>query len=135
MRILVMDDYRSHGESLAEFLAAKGHEALYAETYAEAQWLVDLMRFDFALLDFDMPGMSGPRVAQGLAKRLPKIQSVIMSAKTPSGVRLAELGGLRFLQKPVYTSALLEILGQLERDMAGLALVQRSSFSLVKYVK
>ncbi len=133
MRILVMDDYRSHGESLAELLGAKGHDALYAETYSDAEWLLDLLRFDFALLDFDMPGMSGPAVAQRLSKRFPSIRSVIMSAKTPTGARLAELGGLRFLQKPVATSTLLEVLRQVERDLAGLALVQRSAFSLVKY--
>lgn len=133
MRILVMDDYRSHGESLAELLGAKGHEALYAESYSDAEWLLNLMRFDFALLDFDMPGMSGPAVAQRLSKRFPSIRSVIMSAKTPAGPRLSELGGLRFLQKPVSTRALLEILCQAERDLVGLALVQRTGFSLVKY--
>jgi|GEM_PF-1964151 DNA-binding NtrC family response regulator len=133
MRILVMDDYKSHGESLAEFLGTKGHEAIYAETCADAEWLLDLMKFDFALLDFDMPGMSGPSVAAKLSKRFPHLRAAIMSAKAPTGTRRNELGSLDFLQKPVRPEALIEVLRRVQEQLAGVALVQRSTFSVVKY--
>lgn len=133
MRILVMDDYRSHGESLVELLASKGHEALYAETYDDAEWLLDLFRFDAALLDFDMPGMSGPAVAARVSKRVPHVRAWIMSAKAPTGQRLKELGGLQFLHKPVQLEALLALILETERELTGRALVPRSTYSLVKY--
>ena len=133
MRILVIDDYKSHGESLAELLGAKGYEALYAESYRDAEWLLDLLRFDLAVLDFDMPGMSGPAVAAKLSERFPSLRSVIMSAHTPTGPRLKELGNLLFLEKPVLTNALLDIVTRIERDLAGSALVLRGRLPVVKY--
>jgi DNA-binding NtrC family response regulator len=133
MRILIVDDYKTHGESLADLLSSKGHEAIYAESYADAEWLLELMRFDLALLDFDMPGMSGPTVAAKLTARHPSLRSVILSAHVPTGERLVELGGLPFLAKPVPTTALLQMLEQVARELAGLSLIQRSAFSIVKY--
>jgi len=133
MRILILDDYRSHGESLAELLGSIGHEATYAETYSDAEWLLDLLRFDIALLDFDMPGLSGPAVAARLAARFPRIRSVIMSARKPTPARLKEIGSLPFLEKPVPMAVLLELLRDVERELLGVALVQRTAFSVVKY--
>jgi two-component system response regulator YesN len=118
---------------LADLLGSKGHEAIYAESYTDAEWLLDLMRFDMALLDFDMPGMSGPNVAARLAKRYPHVRSVILSAHAPTGERREELGGLPFLAKPVAMESLFEIIGQVARELAGFALIQRSAFSIVKY--
>jgi DNA-binding NtrC family response regulator len=133
MRILVMDDYQSHGEGLAEFLGSRGYEAIYAASYADAEWLLALMRFDLAVLDFDMPGLPGPAVAAKLAERFPQLRSVIMSARPPSGPRKAELGSFLFLEKPVPTDALLEIVGRVEKEIAGFSVVLRSVFSVVKY--
>lgn len=117
MRILVLDDYRSHGESLAELLHSRGHEALYAANYQNAEWLLELFPFDFAILDFDMPDLSGPAVAARLARRSPPVRSAIMSAQPLTAPRRDELGGLRFLHKPFALARLLELLSEVEREV------------------
>jgi DNA-binding response OmpR family regulator len=132
MRILVIDDYRSHGESLVELLLSWGHEALYAAGYDDAQWLLDLFKFDVALLDCDMPGMNGPAVAEKLAERFPDLRSVIVSARPP-GTSRAELGSLHFISKPVRPQELLDFLQLMIRERAGCSIVLRSVYSLVKY--
>lgn len=132
MRILVMDDYRPHGESLTDFLQTKGHQALYAETFTEAEWLLRLFPFEMAVLDFDMPDMTGPAVAARLTERLPGVQSVIISALPLEEARQQALGGLLFLQKPVSTAALLEVIRQAELSRQGFPVVVRGGFSVVR---
>jgi two-component system response regulator DesR len=130
MRILVIDDDRPHGESLLDLLQSKGHEALYAQTDADARWLADLLRFDLAILDHDMPGTSGLRLAALLTEKFPGLLCVIVSARPAAEI---PLGGLRFLPKPLPIPALLEMLIDLERQRGGAPLVLRTGFPMVKY--
>lgn len=133
MRILVIDDYKSHGESLVELLKTLGHEGLYAQSFTDAQWLLDLFRFDVAILDFDMPAVSGPEAAQDLAKRFPEMQAVIVSAHTPEGDRLTCLGELPFLPKPVVHDTLRSLLEEFARARLGSVLIRRTGFPMIKY--
>jgi DNA-binding NtrC family response regulator len=133
MRILIVDDYRSHGESFAELLQSRGHEAMYAERFIDAEWLLGLFRFDLAFLDFDMPGLTGPALARKIAERYPEVHSVILSAHVPDGARRLELGELPFLEKPVPAALLFDLIEKLERARAGSALMRRPVFSVKKY--
>lgn len=133
MRILIIDDYRLHAESLVDLLGTLGHEALYAPSYSEAQWLLDLFPFDLAILDFDMPQMSGPAIAAKLAERFPSMRSVIVSAHSLEGARRVELGSLLFLPKPLQPQALAALLQSLQAVDAGLPLTVRRAFPMVKY--
>ena len=133
VRILVIDDYHTHAESLVELLEALGHEALYAPTYSEAEWFLDLFQFDLAILDFDMPEMSGPAMARRFTVRNPKMQSVIVSAHSPQDERLKELGELLFLPKPLKSAALSDLLESVRILQTGLPLVLRQAFPLKKY--
>jgi DNA-binding NtrC family response regulator len=133
MRILVMDDYRPHGESLTELLQTKGHDAIYAQCFADAEWLFGLFRFDAAFIDFDMPALSGPAVAAILSEKFPSLRSVIISAHAPVGARRVELGDLLFLQKPVPVDTLWELVAMIEREQAGSSLVRRTIYAVIKY--
>lgn len=133
MRILVIDDYRNHGESLLDLLRTLGHDALYAQSYEEAQWLLELFRFDLAVLDFDMPGTTGPAAARHLAARCPTMESVIVSAHALDSARRAEVGELAFLAKPVHREALAELLHRIEQARVGSALIRRGPFAVIKY--
>ena len=133
MRILVIDDYRNHGESLLDLLRTLGHDALYAQSYGEAQWLLDLFRFDLAVLDFDMPETTGPAAARHLATRFPDMEQVIVSAHALRGTRREEVGDLAFLPKPVNRTALAALLDQIEQARIGSALVLRGPFAVIKY--
>jgi DNA-binding response OmpR family regulator len=128
LRILVLDDYRSHGESLTDYLQSKGHEAIFAESYRDVGWLLDLFRFDLAILDHDMPEASGPAVAAQLAERTPAVRSVIVSAREPADLH----AGLVFLRKPVAVEELLRVITAIERERTGSPLVVRSSFQVIR---
>ena len=132
MKILIIDDYRSHGESLVELVHILGHEAQYAPSYTEAEWLLDLFPFDLALLDFDMPHMTGPMIASELTQRFPRVRSVIMSAHAPDADRQEEIGDWTFLQKPLSRQKLQALFNDLIREKGGSSLMLRASFPIVK---
>lgn len=132
MKVLIIDDYRSHGESLVELVHVLGHEAQYAPSYAEAEWLLNLFPFDLALLDFDMPQMTGPMIASELTQRFPKLRPVIMSARAPDKRRKKEIGNLRFLQKPLTREQLQSLFNDLAREKGGCGLMLRASFPILR---
>ena len=87
MNILVIDDYESYGESLVELLQALGHEAEYAPSYQDAEWLLELFEFEVALLDFDLPVLTGPKIAEELMLegRDPNTPVAVVQAASTSG--------------------------------------------------
>ena len=125
MRILVIDDYRPHGESLQAVLEARGHDALYATSYGEAEDYLRFVRFDLAFLDFHMPDMLGTTAAERLCARFPTIRSVIVSANPEAAERHANDRSLLFLRKPVSLPDLGECLARIERELKGSALALR----------
>ena len=132
MKVLIIDDYRSHGESLVELVHVLGHDAQYAPNYSEAEWLLNVLPFDLALLDFDMPQMTGPMIAAKLAQRFPKVRPVIMSAHAPGKRRKKELGDWTFLQKPLTREQLQNLFSDFVREQRGCGLMLRASFQILK---
>lgn len=135
MRILVIDDYRPHGESLQQVLETRGHEAHYAPSYREAEGYLEIVRFDLAFLDFDMPDMKGTAVAARLSERCPSIRSVLISARSSVAESQARERNLLFLPKPVALPDLFECLWKVERELAGYALMLRPHLPPALYRK
>jgi two-component system response regulator YesN len=132
MNVLIIDDYRSHGESLVELVEVLGHEAQYAPSYSEAEWLLSVLSFDVALLDFDMPQMTGPMIASEIAQRFPKVRPVIMSAHAPDTRRRQEIGEWTFLQKPLTRERLQALFSDFVREQRGCGLMLRGSFPILR---
>ncbi len=132
MNVLIIDDYRSHGESLVELVHVLGHDAQYAPNYSEAEWLLNVLPFDLALLDFDMPQMTGPMIACKLTQRFPKVRPVIMSAHAPGKRRKKEIGDWTFLQKPLTREQLQNLFSDFVREQRGSDLMLRASFQILK---
>jgi CheY-like chemotaxis protein len=65
-RVLVVDDNRDAAESLAELVAAFGHEVEIAHDGPTALARARATRHDFVLCDIGLPGMSGYDVARAL---------------------------------------------------------------------
>jgi CheY-like chemotaxis protein len=63
-RVLVADDNRDAGETLAMLLRLDGHEVHVATNGLEAVEMFTQVRPDVAILDIGMPGLSGHEVAQ-----------------------------------------------------------------------
>jgi CheY-like chemotaxis protein len=69
LRILVVDDSQDSADTVAMLLEAKGYEASAAY---DAQGALDCLReqaLDVAILDLELPGMSGYELARELRQR------------------------------------------------------------------
>jgi DNA-binding NtrC family response regulator len=132
LRVLIIDDDRFHGEALSDLLNTRGHEAHFAPSLPEADWLLSLFRFQLALLDYDMPEHSGPEVARELHVRDPQVRPVLMSARRIDLSSVPQVRDLSmpFLPKPIPIDALLQLIG---RFAAGTALTLRLSFPVQRY--
>ena len=71
MKILVVDDSATMRAALARMLAKMGHEALTAESGAQAIRLYGIEPPDLVLLDVQMPGLDGFEVAARLREMRP----------------------------------------------------------------
>jgi CheY-like chemotaxis protein len=68
-RILVADDNRDAGETLAMLLRLDGHEVHVATDGLEAVEMFGQVQPDVAILDIGMPGLSGHEVARRIREQ------------------------------------------------------------------
>jgi CheY-like chemotaxis protein len=114
-RVLVADDNRDAGETLAMLLRLDGHEVHVATNGLEAIEMFAQIRPDVAILDIGMPGLSGHEVAQRIRK-LGNEPPVTLIAVTGWGQkadkeRAAASGFDHHFTKPVEPTVLSELLG------------------------
>jgi len=133
VRLLIIDDDRAHGESLADLLNTRGHEAYFAANLEDARWHLGLFSFHLALIDYDMPERNGPEVARRLIQEDPKLRCIVMSARKNDDARREELGDLAFMAKPISIDQLFELLIDVMAEDAGSSLVVRVAFPIVPY--
>src|SRR5262245_9549804 len=133
VRILIIDDDARHGESLAELLSSRGYEAYFAPTPEEAEWLLELFRFDLSVIDFDMPAASGPEVARKLLVRLPQLEVAIIPADRAVGSRRELLAELPFFPKPIEAEVFLAFVEKVSAHRRGLPLMRWGPFPIERY--
>jgi DNA-binding NtrC family response regulator len=101
-RVLLVEDDDSLRSCLGEFLASHGWNVGAAGTANEALWLAQRQRFDFTLLDFHLPGMTGLELFQQLASMRP-LPAILMSglASPEEALAAQHAGFFAFLRKPL----------------------------------
>jgi CheY-like chemotaxis protein len=113
-RILVVDDQEEVLVALSRTLRALGYEPVAAATAEAALSALDGEGADAALLDFDMPDMSGSALARQLRDRVPGLPVILISG-SHQDEEPENLEGHRSLLKPVgryeLDAALREVLG------------------------
>ncbi|MFH1175927.1 MAG: CHASE4 domain-containing protein [Acidobacteriota bacterium] len=106
-RVLLVEDEEAARAGLAEMLGILGYRV---EAYGSAEDALAASAdpFELLLTDFMLPGMSGGELASRLTQRWPQLKVVVMSgyAAEEAVRRSADLGALRFLQKPFGMEAL-----------------------------
>ena len=85
--MLVVDDDRDLAMSLADVLNISGHSAKVAYSGEAALRRATAETFDFALLDFDLPDMTGVEVMARLHEHVPALRTRLMTAYSPQHVR------------------------------------------------
>lgn len=102
-RVLVVDDDPRIRKSLLRALVGMGHTARVTGSAEEAdQWLAT-ERFHVALLDIDLPRMSGVEFLSWALKRDPEMAVIIVTGHDETELALAcmEAGARTFLVKPL----------------------------------
>ncbi len=122
LTILLADDNHSNQMLLARILTDAGHAVKLAERGDEAYDLMCAGGLDLAILDLNMPDISGPDVIKlyrageiGTGKRLPLV--ILSADATPIAQQDSlDAGANDYLTKPVTSAGLL---AAIERVMAG----------------
>lgn len=123
LKVLLADDNRSNQFLISRILRDAGHTVTAVETGGAAFDLMAAGDFDIALLDLNMPDMSGPDVVKlyrASSIGTSKVPIMILSADATAAAKRdsIEAGADEFLTKPVNASTLL---AAIERLVAGAA--------------
>jgi DNA-binding response OmpR family regulator len=124
-RVLAVDDDPAAVGALRQILAQKGYEVVTANSGEEALTVLADQRFDLAILDVAMPGMSGYDLCRKMRKdaRTIDLPVIFLTAKALL-MDMAEgedAGSDLYLIKPVLASKLLSMVGMFLSEDAPLA--------------
>jgi DNA-binding response OmpR family regulator len=124
-RVLAVDDDPAAVGALRQILAQKGYEVVTANSAEDALSVLADQRFDLAILDVAMPGMSGYDLCRQMRKdaRTVDLPVIFLTAKALL-MDMAEgqdAGSDLYLIKPVLASKLLSMVGMFLSEDAPLA--------------
>ena len=123
MRALIIDDSRAMRKILGGIMSGAGFEIFEAEDGADAvEKLKEIGPTDIALVDWNMPNMTGIEFVEAIRKdstydAMP-LMMVTTEAEMDNIVRALEAGANEYVMKPFTQEAIiekLEILGVLEK--------------------
>jgi CheY-like chemotaxis protein len=102
MRVLVVDDEPEIRDVLSEYLSSLGHEIRALGTGREAIEAVTAERFDVAVVDWHLPGITGRDVLEGIAAHSPDTRVLVITGHIAERVGHSHLAGLvaRVCHKP-----------------------------------
>jgi two-component system cell cycle sensor histidine kinase/response regulator CckA len=100
--VLIVEDESTARAGLAEILASLGYRVTAVCCATDARRLPLAPAFDVLLTDVMLPDVDGATLASDLIKRWPPLKVILMSgySKDEALRHAAELGSVRFLQKP-----------------------------------
>ncbi len=113
-RILIVDDDRALRHALAALLAEAGHVVEQAGDGPEAVARLDQGGFDIALLDINLPSVSGLDIlAHARRAEAPPIVIMMTADDTPATLLSAVRGqAYRYLRKPFAPVAIVEVIDE-----------------------
>ena len=105
-QILIVDDDDALRESLSLILGAEGYSVLTAADGTEALRLVEDRPIDVVLCDLRMPGLDGFELIPQIARRIPGVPIILMSAHGTDdlAVEAIQRGAYDYLAKPFQPS-------------------------------
>ena len=110
IRLLLVDDDEILREALARRFERLGMSVTAAASGEEALGLAETVRFDVALLDLNLPGMSGIDLLEKLRQLQPELEALMLTAhgSIESAIQAMRRGAYDYLTKP-FQSAELEV--------------------------
>jgi two-component system response regulator AtoC len=109
MKILVVDDEKNIRDSLKRLLELEGMKAETAENGERARELIENQRFDLALVDLRMPGISGQELVEWIRAEGFLLPVIMISAhgEIEDAVQAILAGARDFVEKPFDSRALI----------------------------
>ncbi len=100
--LLLVEDDDSFRQTAARWMARKGHRVEEAPNGSEALRQCELKHFDVAVVDMNMPGMTGMEVLQRLREGGSDTEVIILTgqATVENAVQAMKLGASDYLTKP-----------------------------------
>jgi two-component system, cell cycle sensor histidine kinase and response regulator CckA len=113
--VLVVDDTGGYRHIIEAYLLAEGYKVLAAQNGAEAIQILERHSgpIHLPITDSQMPGMTGPQLAQHVSRRHPQTRILCISGE-PRDVTLETT--IPFLQKPVDRQTLLKAVQEMLSD-------------------
>ena len=102
IRLLVVEDDPDFREMATEFLSRRGHQVMAVPSGNEACAICQREEFDVAIVDMNMPGMSGLEVLDRLSELQPMIETIMLTGQgsIETAVQAMKLGAHDYLTKP-----------------------------------
>jgi two-component system, NtrC family, response regulator PilR len=119
MKILVADDEKIKRITLADDLAAQGHEVAMAGDGEEALERLSAERFDVLVTDLKMPKLDGLELLRRVKHGpMADMEVIMMTAygSIPVAVEAVKLGAFDFLTKPFRNEDIFPLLARIERE-------------------
>jgi CheY-like chemotaxis protein len=100
MRVLIADDQKNVGTSLAALVRHCQHEVVeVVSSGLEAIQAYDRHRPDVVLMDFQMPKLNGATACRNIMAKYPAARVILVCGRPPDN--LADSGAVAVLTKPV----------------------------------
>ncbi len=101
-RILVVDDEKNMREMLRDILEGEKHTAVLAEDGESALEILAKEPFDAAIVDMNLPGISGIEILRRTRDRTPPLPIIVITAfgSVDAAVGAMKLGASDFILKP-----------------------------------
>ncbi len=108
IRVLVIDNDKSHAQAMKETLARVGYNCTAATSGPEGARLIEQDDFDVVITDLVMNEVDGMEILERAKKSLPDCQVVVVTghASVPKAVEAMQQGAFNFLEKPLNTDRL-----------------------------
>jgi DNA-binding NtrC family response regulator len=102
LRVLFADDEKSLQEFMSSELPRLGHEVTVCPDGRAAVKALEKGKFDVAILDLRMPGMTGIEVLEQLKQTSPDTEAVVMTghASMETAIEAVRLGAFDYVTKP-----------------------------------
>ena len=112
IKLLIVDDETAFLNSIARRLELRDFEVTKADNGQEALKAAQKEKFDLALVDLKMPGMSGKNLLEFLKRDHKYLEVIILTGhgSLESAVECTKLGAFSYLPKPYELDRLIELL-------------------------